>query len=146
MGGQSEGGGGSDDVYLIKRIINDETGTEELQGDYASALASYESGKSLKFVDAIVFDGQEFVYCKSFSYAYNRGSSEFSFACYSGKNFTTYTLAESGITTSGDETRIESLHIYSAGGLFLRSSTENSTKMFRVKVSDTGELSTEEAT
>lgn len=139
------GGGGADDVYVIKRIINEDTRTEELQGDYAGALAAYQSGKSLKFVDAVVFEGEEFVFCESFSYAYTPSSSEFRFACYTGLNFVTYTLAESGITSSGNDTHIKSLHVDSAGGLFL-TSTGSPAKTFKIMVSNTGELSTEEVT
>ena len=140
------GGGGSDDVYLIKRITNEDTGAQELQGDYAGALAAFESGKSLKFVEALIADGEEFVYCESFSYAHSPGSSKFIFACYNGTDFITYTLTKSGITSMGNGTHVESLYVDGAGCLFLSSSTAGSTKVFRVKVSDTGELSTEEVT
>ena len=139
------GGGGADDVYLIKRITNEDTGAQELQGDYAGALAAYESGKSLKFVEAFIADGEELVYCESFSYAYSPGSSKFRFACYDGSNFITYILTESGITSSGNGTHVQSLYVDSPGNLYLKSSG-GANKMFRIKVSDTGELSTEEVT
>ena len=139
------GGGGTDDVYLIKRIINGETGTEELQGDYAGALAARQSGKKLKFIDAFDFNGQELVYCESFSYVYTPSLSEFKFVCYTGSNFNTYTLTESGITSSGNNTHVESLYVDRVGGLFL-TSTGSPAKTFKIMVSNTGELSTEEVT
>lgn len=135
------GGGGGDDVYTVKLITNGATGEQELQGDYASALAAWQSGKKLKFVDAFNFDGQEIVHYESFSFA--RVSSGFAFACYGGNNFIGYTLTESGITGGSDETRIGSLFISVTGGLYLKSPSD---KWFRVSVSDTGELSTEEVT
>lgn len=139
------GGGGVDDVYTIKRILNEDTGETELQGDYAGALAAYESGKSLKFVDATASGGEAFVFCESFSYAYAPSSSKFRFACYNGANFLTYTLDASGITSSGEGTHIERLYVTTYGGLFLKSAGSPG-KMFRVMVSGTGELSAEEVT
>lgn len=139
----SSGGGG--DVYLIKHITNAETGAQELQGDYAGALAAFESGESLKFVEAFIVDGEELVYCESFSYAYSPGLSQFSFAGYNGTNFITYILTESGITSSGNGTHVQSLYVDSPGRLYLKSSG-GANKVFRIKVSDTGELSTEEVT
>ena len=137
-------GVGADDVYVIKQIINGETGTKELQGDYAGALAAWQSGKSLKFVETIRFGEQEIVHNTSFSYA--KKSASFEFACYSGDNFVTYTLTESGITGGVDATHVHSLYVDGSGEFFLSSFTEGSSKIFRVKVSDTGELSTEEIT
>ena len=141
----SVSGGGGGGVYLIKQITNMGTGAKELQGDYAGALAAFESGKSLKFVEAFIVDGEELVYCESFSYVYTPSLSQFSFVGYNGTNFITYTLTESGITSSGNETHVLSLYVDRAGGLFLRSSG-GANKVFRIKVSDTGELSTEEVT
>ena len=140
--GGSGGGGGSDDVYTIKRIINGETGETELQGDYAGAMEAWQSGKSLEFVEAISFEGQEIVHYKSFSYA-KETSNSFAFVCYNGWNFVKYKLTESGITSDGNGTHISDLYV-DAGGLFLKSYTEGSTKLFRIIVRDTGELSTEE--
>ena len=139
-------GGGGDDVYTVKRITNVETGKQELQGDYAGALAAYESGKSLKFVEAEVESGEEFVFCESFSYFYSPASSKFKFVGYSDSNFITYTLTDSGVTGGNDLTYIQELNIEAPGGLLLNSSTAGSTKVFRVKVSDTGELSATEVT
>lgn len=139
MGGA--GGGGTDDVYTIKRIINEETSEIELQGDYAGAMEAWQIGKKLKFIDASTFDGQEVVFFESFSYEI--GSSKFSFVGYSGNNFVTYELTESGITGGSADTYIGSLYVINHGGFFLKNPSE---KWFRVKVSDTGELSTEEVT
>ncbi len=135
------GGGGTDDVYTVKQITNGATGEKELQGDYAGALAAWQSGKKLKFVDAFNFDGQEVVLLESFSYS--KKSSKFSFVCYGSYNFVTYELTESGITGGSGETYIESLYVTGSGSFFLKSP---SSKFFRVSVSDTGELSTEEVT
>lgn len=137
------GGGGADDVYTIKRIINGETGEQELQGDYAGALGAWQSGKTIKYIESAIINGQELIRYKSFSYA--KGSSSFQFACYSGENFITYILTESGITYSGNDTHLGSLYIENSNGLFLKSSG-GANKMFLVRVSDTGELSTEEIT
>lgn len=145
VGSGGGGGGGADDVYLIKRIINGETGTEELQGDYAGAMEAWQSGKKLKFVETYSFEGQEIVRYESFSYA-RETTNSFAFVCYSGKNFVKYTLTESGIAKIGNSTHVSDLYVDSAGGLFLKSYTTSSTKMFRVMVNDTGELSTEEIT
>lgn len=141
--GARAGGGGADDVYLIKRIINYDTQTIELQGDYAGALAAFNSGKRLKFVEAIVGGGQEFVDYESFAYYFDSIDSFFKFSCYNGHNFPTCTLKESGITVSGDDTHVGILYVDNPGQFFL---TSPSNKLFRIKVSDTGELSTEEIT
>lgn len=133
------GGGGADDVYTVKLIVNGETGEQELQGDYTSALAAWQSGKKLKFVGAVNFDGQEFVNFESFSYS--KASSKFSFVGYNNNNFVTYELTASGITGGRSDTHIGSLYVENAAGFFLKST---SNKWFRVSVSDTGELSTEE--
>ena len=133
------GGGGTDDVYIVKQITNGATGKKELQGDYAGALAAWQSGKKLKFVDAFNFDGQEVVHLESFSYS--KTSSKFIFVCYSDYNFVTYELTASGITGGRGETYIDCLYVTSSGSFFLKSP---SNKFFRVSVSDTGELSTEE--
>ena len=135
------GGGGTDDVYTVKRITNGATGEKELQGDYAGAMEAWQSGKKLKFVDVASFGGQEFIRYESFSYA--KVSSGFNFVCYGGKNFVDYTLTESGITGGYNETHLQSLYVESPVGFYLTSPSE---KWFRVKVSDTGELSTEEIT
>lgn len=138
---QSGGGGVADDVYTIKRIMNGETGETELQGDYAGAMEAWQSGKKLKFVEGASFGGQEIIRYESFSYA--KVSSGFTFVCYGGRNFVDYTLTESGITGGYKETYLESLFVESPAGFYLKSPSE---KWFRVKVSDTGELSTEEVT
>lgn len=135
------GGGGADDVYTIKQILNGETGKTELQGDYAGAMEAWQSGKKLKFVDAASFGVQEFIRYESFSYA--KVSSGFTFVCYGGRNFIDYTLTESGITGGYPETYLNSLYIVSPAGFYLKSPSK---KWFRVRVSDTGELSTEEVT
>ena len=140
-GSCGSGGGADDDVYTIKRITNGETGEMELQGDYAGAMEAWQSGKKLKFVEAASFGGQELIRYDSFSYV--KVSSGFNFVCYGGKNFVDYTLTESGITGGGRETHLESLYVESPSGFYLKSPSE---KWFRVKVSDTGELSTEEIT
>ena len=144
-GGGSNGGsgsGGTDDVYIVKQITNGETGEIELQGDYAGALAAWQSGKNLKFVHAANFGGQEVVFFESFSFA--RGSSKFSFVGYNNSNnFVTYELTESGITGGFSDTYIGSLYVISPDSFYLKSPSD---KWFRVKVSDTGELSTEKIT
>lgn len=136
-------GGGADDVYTVKLIVNGETGEQELQGDYAGALDAWQSGKSLKFVETYIFEGQEIVHYESFSYARETPNS-FAFVCYSGGNFVKYKLTESGITRFGNSTHVSTLYVDFAGGLLLKSSTAGSTKMFSVIVRDTGELTTEE--
>lgn len=133
--------GEADDVYTIKRIMNGETGETELQGDYAGAMEAWQSGKKLKFVEGASFGGQEIIRYESFSYA--KVSSGFTFVCYGGRNFVDYTLTESGITGGHAETYLKSLFVESPAGFYLKSPSE---KWFRVKVSDTGELSTEEVT
>ena len=143
--GGGGGGDGTGDVYVIKRITNAATGDVELQGNYADALAAYESGKRLEFADVFIFDGKELVYTKSFSYAYTPGDSRFDFVGYNSENFITYTLTESGITSSGNETSIYGLRVNTDGGLLLKCSGPTG-KMFKIRVSDTGELSTEEIT
>lgn len=135
------GGGGADDVYTVKRITNRETGEQELQGDYAGAIAAFQSGKKLKFVDALNFSGQEVVNAESFSYTFGQ-SGEIIFVAYLHYNFVTYELTESGVTVHS-ETRISSLYVNAPRSLFLKSDTG---KQFRVIVSDTGELSTEDVT
>ena len=135
------GGGGADDVYTIKKIINGETGATEIQGDYAGAMEAWQSGKKLKFFEVVSFGGQEFIHYESFSSA--KVSSGFNFVCYGGRNFVDYTLTESGITGGYDQTYLNSLFIVSPVGFYLKSPSE---KRFRIKVSDTGELSTEDAT
>lgn len=135
------GGGGSDDVYVVKQITNYQTGRKELQGDYAGALAAYQSGKKLKFIDAFSFNGQEGVNAESFSYAFGQ-SGEIIFVVYQSGNFCPYELTESGVK-GFNETRVRSLHVESPVGFFLKSA---SGKKFRVTVSDTGELSTAEVT
>ena len=137
----SVSGGGSDDVYVVKQITNHQTGAKELQGDYAGAMEAYQSGKKLKFIDAFSFNGQEVVAAESFSYAFGQ-SGEIIFVVYQGGNFGTYELTESGVKAF-NETRVMSLHVESPVGFFLKSSSK---KLFRVKVSDTGELSTAEVT
>ena len=140
--GQSEGGGGvADDVYTVKQITNYGTGEKELQGDYAGALAACESGKKLKFVDAFDFGGQEVVNAESFSYMLGQYD-EIIFVAYQNYNFVTYELTESGIKGKAD-THIGSLYVDNPRSLFLKSASD---KLFRVIVSDTGELSTEEVT
>ena len=141
----SDVGGGTNDVYLIKQITNTATGAKELQGDYAGALAAWQSGKSIQFTDVFLVDGNEFVYTKSFTCAYTPSVSRFSFSCYDGQNFITYQLTESGITSSGKETHVGSLYVDTADSLFLKSG-EGSHKVFRINVSGTGELTTEEVT
>lgn len=138
---QSGGGGAADDVYTVKLIMNGETGETELQGDYAGAMEAWQSGKKLKFVEGASFGGQEIIRYESFSYA--KVSSGFTFVCYGGRNFVDYTLTESGITGGYAETYLKSLFVESPAGFYLKSP---SGKWFRVKVSDTGELSTEEVT
>lgn len=133
--------GEADDAYTIKRIMNGETGETELQGDYAGAMEAWQSGKKLKFVEGASFGGQEIIRYESFSYA--KDSSGFTFVCYGGRNFVDYTLTESGITGGYAETYLKSLFVESPAGFYLKSP---SGKWFRVKVSDTGELSTEEVT
>ena len=133
--------GGSDDVYTIKRITNYGTSEKELQGDYAGAIAAFQSGKKLKFVDALNYGGQEVVNAESFSYTFGQ-SGEIIFVTYLHYSFVTYELTESGVTVHS-ETRISSLYVNAARSLFLKSDTG---KQFRVIVSDTGELSTEEVT
>ena len=135
------GGGGADDVYTVKRITNYGTGEKELQGDYAGAMAAYQSGKKLKFVDAFNFNGQESVLAESFSYTFSE-TEGIVFVVYYNYNFTTYELTESGVTTRSD-THIRSLYVDNPRSLFLKSATG---KQFRVIVSDAGELSTEEVT
>ena len=136
--GGSGGSSVADDVYTIKKIINGETGKTELQGDYAGAMEAWQSGKKLKFVEAASFGGQEFIHYESFSYS--KVPDGFIFICYGEQNFIDYTLTESGITGGFKETRIGSLYITSVGSLFLKSQSD---KLFRVIVSDTGELSAE---
>ena len=138
---QSGGGGAADDVYTIKKIINGETGATEIQGDYAGAMEAWQSGKKLKFVEGVSFGGQEIIRYESFSFA--KVSSGFTFVCYGGRNFVDYTLTESGITGGYAETYLKNLFVESPSGFYLKSQSE---KWFRVKVSDAGELSTEEAT
>lgn len=133
--------GVADDVYTVKRITNYGTSEKELQGDYAGAIAAYQSGKKLKFVDAFNFGGQEVVNAESFSYTFGQ-SGEIIFVAYLNRNFVNYELTESGVTARSD-THIGSLYVDSPRSLFLKSSTG---KQFRVIVSDTGELSTEEVT
>ena len=140
-GGSGGGGGADDDVYTIKRIANEETGEMELQGDYAGAMEAWQGGKKLKFVEGAIFEGQEIIRYESFSYA--KVSSGFTFVCYGGRNFIDYTLTESGITGGYPETYLNSLYIVSQAGFYLKSPSR---KWFRVRVSDTGELSTEEVT
>lgn len=135
------GGGVDDDVYIVKRTINSQTGEKTLEGDYAGAYAAYESGKRLKYITAFDIGGTEFVLNESFSFAEAGGS--FKFAVYTGYNFAVCELSEGGFTDFNDETHVGDLYVDSAGGLFLKSA---SAKLFRVKVSDTGELSTEEIT
>ena len=135
------GGGGSDDVYVVKQITNYQTGRKELQGDYAGALAAYQSGKKLKFIDAFSFNGQEGVNAESFSYAFGQ-SGEIIFVVYQSGNFCTYELTKSGVK-GFNETRVMSLYVESPVGFFLKSASD---KKFRVTVSDTGELSTAEVT
>lgn len=132
---------GGDDVYTVKQITNYGTSEKELQGDYAGAMEAYQSGKKLKFIDAFSFNGQEVVAAESFSYAFGQ-SGEIIFVVYQGGNFGTYELTESGVEAF-NETRVKSLYVESPVGFFLKSSSK---KLFRVKVSDTGELSTEEVT
>ena len=138
--GGSGGGGGADDVYTIKRIMNGETGAIEIQGDYTGAMEAWQNGKKLKFVECASLGGQEIIRYESFSYA--KVSSGFTFVCYGGRNFVDYTLTESGITGGYKETYLKSLFVESPVGFYLKSPSE---KWFRVKVSDTGELSTEYA-
>ena len=136
-----QSGGGSDDVYLIKHITNYDTGTEEWQGDYNGALAAHESGKKVKFVEA-GFDGlEEWVDFESFDYYFSQMNSFFRFVGYYDDNFVTYKLTESGVTGGNRETHIGSLYVDIPKAFFLRSA---SGKQFRVIVSNTGELSTEE--
>ena len=132
---------GADDVYVVKQITKYGTGEKELQGDYAGAMAAYQSGKKLKFVDAFNFGGQEVVNAESFSYAFGQ-SGEIIFVVYQNGNFVTYELTESGVEAF-NETRVMSLHVESPIGFFLMSA---SNKKFRVTVSDTGELSAAEVT
>ena len=131
----------ADDVYTVKQITNYGTSEKELQGDYAGAMAAYQSGKKLKFVDAFNFNGQEVVKAESFSYAFGQ-SGEIIFVVYYGGNFATYELTESGVK-GFNKTRVQSLYVESPVGFSL---TSASNKKFRVTVSDTGELSTEEIT
>ena len=112
-----------------------------MQGDYAGAMAAYQSGKKLKFVDAFNFGGQEVVNAESFSYTFGQ-SGEIIFVAYLNYNFVTYELTESGVTARGD-TRIGYLYVNNPRAFFLKSA---SNKQFLVIVSDTGELSTEEVT
>ena len=135
------GGGGSDDVYLIKHITNYDTRTEEFQGDYAGALDAFNSGKSLKFVDAEVYGGEEHVNFESFAYHCDNIDSFFRFVCYTGKNFLTCTLKESGITVGHDDTHVGSLYVDIPDQLYIRS-PEN--KLFRINVNERGELTTVE--
>ena len=139
--GGSGGGSVADDVYTVKRITQYGTSEQELQGDYNGALAAFQSGKKLKFVDALNYGGQEIVNAESFSYSFGQ-SGEIIFVAYLHYNFVTYELTESGVTAHS-ETRIGSLHVNASRSLFLKSATD---KQFRVIVSDTGELSTEEVT
>ena len=140
--GGSGGGGVADCVYTVKQITNYETGEKELKGDYAGAMAAYQSGKKLKFVEAFNFNGQESVLAESFSYTF-RETGGIVFVVYYNYNFVTYELTESGVTHSDGDTHIGSLHVKAPRSLFLKSSTG---KQFRVIVSDAGELSTEEVT
>ena len=140
-GSGGSGGGAADDVYTIKRITNGETNEIELQGNYAGAMEAWQGGKKLKFVEGTIFGGQEIIRYESFSYA--KVSSGFTFVCYGGRNFIDYTLTESGITGGYAETHLRTLYVESPVGFYLKSPSK---KWFRVKVSDTGELSTEEIT
>ena len=132
---------GTDDVYVVKQITNYGTGKKELQGDYAGAMAAYQSGKKLKFVDAFNFNGQERVLAESFSYTFSE-TGGIIFVVYYNYNFVTYELTESGVEASNG-THIKSLYVESPSGFFLRSASD---KKFRVTVSDTGELSAAEVT
>ena len=133
--------GGADDAYIVKSIVNYATGEKTLEGDYAGALAAYQSGKRLKYVLAYDIFGTEHVYYESFSFAEASGS--FKFAIYTGKNFASCSLTESGISDIEDDTHVFSLYVDAPKMFFLKSA---SGKLFRVIVSDTGELSTEEVT
>lgn len=135
------GGGGADDVYTVKQILNAQTGEQELQGDYAGALAAWQSGKKLKYIEAASIDGQEIIRYESFSCS--KVPDGFTFVCYDKRNFIDYTLTESGITGGYAETHLGSLYVENPVGFYLNSP---SGKLFRVKVSDTGELSAEEVT
>ena len=135
------GGGAADDVYLIKYIENYDAQKIEIQGDYAGALAAFNSGKRLKFVKAIVYGGQEFVDCESFACYFDSTDSFFRFAYYNGHNFLNCKLQESGLTMGSDDTHVNSLIVDNYDQLYLKSS---SNKMFKIKVSDTGMLSAEE--
>ena len=136
------GGGGTDDVYTVKQITHYGTGETELQGDYAGAKAAHQSGKKLKFVEAFNFNGQERVLAESFSYTFSE-TGGLIFVVYYNYNFVTYELTESGVTYSGGDTHIGSLYVETPRSLVLKSA---SGKLFRVIVSDTGDLSTEEIT
>ena len=138
------GGGGADDVYVIKQVQNYDTQKVELQGDYAGALAAHESGNRLTFISTVVTGGKELVLFESFAYYYNDPDPEFYFVCYTSLNFVTYILTESGISSTGNDTHLNSLYVNAPDNLFLKSSTNN--RLFRIKVSDTGVLSTEEVT
>ena len=104
-------------------------------------MQAWQSEKKLKYVESMSFGGQEFIRYESFSYS--KVSVGFIFICYGNQNFVDYTLTESGITGGEAGTHISSLYITATGGLFLKSPSD---KLFRVNVSDAGELSTEEVT
>ena len=132
----------ADDVYTVKRITNYGTGKQELQGDYAGAMEAWQSGKKLKFIDALVLGEQEITAVESFSYTSGE-SDNLIFVGYLNNNFVTYEFSGSGVTGGKSETHIGSLYVDGAKSFFL---TSSSGKLFRIIVSDTGELSTEEAT
>lgn len=139
--GARAGGGADADIYTIKRLTNAATGAQEVEGSYAGARAAYEGGKNLEFVESLLVDGAETVFVKSFAYAV--GYDSINFVCYSGGNFMRYTLTENGVSVGADNTHVDSLYVDTAGGFFLKSASGN---LFRVGVSDAGELSTEKIT
>ena len=147
-------GGGANDVYTVKQII-EYTGEGEkltVEGTLQEAIAAYKQGKTLRLAYVVRFDGNEIVMDETIH-------------CYVSPNESYvifYTLHTNGegidilrkkFTADGfadelgdGETVLNSLYVRGPNSFFLWSSTPGSNKYFRVTVDDSGTLTATEVT
>lgn len=152
VAGGSGGSGGENEVYTVKKImeITEEGEKVTTEGTLQEAIAAYKQGKTLRMATVFRFDGNEIV-------------TDETIHCYVGPHDSYvifYLLHSNGkgvdilrqkFTADGfadelgiGETVLNSLYVTSGVHFFLHSSTAGSNKFFRVKVDDSGSLSTED--
>lgn len=147
-------GGGVNDVYTVKQIIECTEEGDELtvEGTLQEAIAAYKQGKTLRLANVARFDGNEIVMDETIHCYVDPNESYVIFYILhtSGeginilrKKFTADGFADE---LGNGETVLNSLYVTGAVSFFLHSSTPGSKKYFRISVNDSGTLTATEVT